>query len=405
MINTSVPIFKFSIKNTSENEVDIYIDGAIVDASTQKFYEYFGDDTTTSFKSFREELNKIDVKTYNVYVNSPGGMVTEAMAIHDLLRDKQNSGKTVNTIGRGIIASAATYILMAGKNSRMSKNSWFMIHNVSGFAWGEVNEVERMANTLRQFNNRIRDFYAEETGLRKEDITKMMNEETWMTADQAKEKNFIKVIDGEAKFENMIDKSKWNFSNMAVLNAYNSSVNNSPKPEDPDTDSSKIFDNMKKFFQDMGNSIMNAIKNITAPANNDHAALMTSIGTAVQNAMNAAAESVDNVVNESVANAATAHIDLTKDGPFKTAFNSLVSSAVANAVDFTKDGAAKTALTNAVEAATKELTTKVTNLETAKDELEKKNKALEQEIVNIKGKATNAKDKQPEDKKPVGNWE
>lgn len=295
-----VSIFNYSIKNNSDDSVDIYIDGDIVDAGTQSIYkEFWGDDTTTSFKSFRDELNKRDVSTYNVYINSGGGLVTDAMAIHDLLKSIQQKGKTVNTVGRGIIASAATYILMAGNKPIMSKNSWLMIHNVSGAVWGDVNLVESYATTLRKFNDSTRDFYADATGIRKEDITKMMNAETWMTADEAKEKGFIKNIEGEAAFTNKIPKEHWQFSNMAVLNAYNACVT----PPQQNTQSQNLED-MKKFFEELGEKILNAVKGVKAPENNDHSILMQSIGEAVSNSFKEAAESMElsikNTVDEAV---------------------------------------------------------------------------------------------------------
>src|SRR5688572_14831091 len=101
-------VFNFSIKNAGEETVDIHIDGDIVDASTQAILKaWLGDDTSISFKSFRDQVNSTNAKTYNVYVNSQGGIVTDAMAIHDFLTELEEKGKTVNRIGRGIVASAA----------------------------------------------------------------------------------------------------------------------------------------------------------------------------------------------------------------------------------------------------------------------------------------------------------
>lgn len=340
-------VFNYSIKNSSDDSVDIFIDGAIVDAETQEIYkEWFGDNTSVSFKSFREELNASGAKSFNVYINSPGGLVSDAMAIHDLLVDMQSKGKNVNTIGTGIIASAATYILMASKNASMSKNSWFMIHNLSGWAYGDVNEVESQAATLRKFNDATRDFYADATGIRKEDISKMMNAETWLTADEAKDKGFIKNVSGEVKFKNSIPKEHWQFSNMAILNSYNASV----KMEQINNQSfiQNQFDDMKKFFQELGSQIMNAVKGVKQPENNDHESLMNAIGEAVSKPFENVGEQVE------------------------------------------------TAIADAVKNATKDYETKIKNLETAKTENEMKIAALEQEITNLKGKATN-------DPKPADN--
>jgi ATP-dependent Clp protease, protease subunit len=245
---TTFQVFNYKVENSSENAVDVYIDSDIVDATTQEIYKnYFGDDSPTSYKSFRDQLNIDNLKTVNIFINSPGGMVTEAMAIHDLIVEMQSKGITVNTKGRGIIASAATYILMAG-NSDMSENSWFMIHNVAGFAYGNVNEVENQARTLRKFNDQITKFYSNATGLSETVIGNMMDKETWLSATEAKDKGFVKNVSGKVNFTNSINPEQWQFSNMAVLNSYNSFTNKN----NPDMDISKVTEAIenafKKFF-------------------------------------------------------------------------------------------------------------------------------------------------------------
>ena len=354
--------FNFHIQNASADSVDIYIDGQIVDAETEQILrDWFGDDTSTSFKSFRSQLNAVEAKTYNVYINSPGGLVTDAMAIHDLLVEMQGKGKTVNTVGRGIVASAATYILMSGNNSRMSKNSWFMIHNVSGFAYGDVNEVERQAATLRKFNDATRDFYADATGIRKEDITKMMNAETWLTADEAKEKGFITEVDGEATFTNALRKEDWQFQNMAVFNAYNANVKK-PAQADPNLSFQNELDDMKKFFLNLGADIKKAINSIKAPENNDHETLMNSIGDAVSNCFTSAGDALDEAVQQAI-----------------------------------KEG-----VQNAVTEAVKPFEDRIATLETANTALETKNGDLEAEITNLKGKPTNTGTS--DGPAPIGNF-
>lgn len=249
MNRTHLPIFNYRVSN-SGSSCDIYIDGEIVDAGTQQFYkEYWGDDTSVSFKSFRDSVAATDASTYNVYINSVGGQVTEAMAIHDLLVGLQNKGKTVNTIGQGLIASAATYILMAG-NSTITENSWFMIHNVSGWAWGDVDDMENQVRTLRKFNNKIRDFYAQATGKNATEIEELMAAETWYTGDEAKEAGFVKNVTGAVEFTNKISPDSWSFKNKTVLSAYNSALKKAPSMETnaPAKEENAFFNAMKKFF-------------------------------------------------------------------------------------------------------------------------------------------------------------
>lgn len=359
-------VFNFSIHNASSESVDIHIDGDIVDASTQEMLRsWLGDDTSVSFKSFRNQINANPAKVYNIYINSDGGLVTDAMAMHDFLIELQDQGKTVNTIGRGIVASAATYILMAGKNCEMSKNSWFMIHNVSGGIWGDVNTIERYAKTLRQFNDRSRDFYAEYTQMRKEDITKLMNEETFFTADQAKEKGFVKNVTGDAAFTNKISKENWQFSNTAVLNAYNSAV----KPT-PDTSIQNQLEDMKKFFQDLGTSIMNAVKGVKPAENNDQQAMINSIAEAVSKPFETIGDQMETSVGELVKNEVKGE-----------AITNLINASVKTAVDN----------------ATKDLTEKITNLE-------KKNEDLEKEIADNLGNPSNPKNENENTPAPIGGF-
>lgn len=245
---TNLNVFNYTIKNQSEEALDIYIDGAIVDANTQQIYkEWFGDTTSISYRSFRDEVLNSKANIFNVYINSPGGIVTDALAIHDLLVDLQAKGKTVNTEGRGLVASSATYILMAGKNPTMSTNCWMMIHNVSAGGWGSVDEIERLARTMRQFNDKAVKFYQQRTKLPEGDVAQMMQEETWMTAEQAKEKGFISSISGEVEITNQIRPEDWMFNNTTILNLYNQQ---SKKHFDMDINkiTQAIKDSLKEFF-------------------------------------------------------------------------------------------------------------------------------------------------------------
>ena len=306
-MKTPLQVFTFSIQNKGNRTVDIFIDGQIVDASTQSILKaWFGDETSVSYKSFRDALAKEDADIFNVYINSPGGVVTDAMAIHDLLVQMQTEGKTVNTIGRGLIASSATLILLAGNEPEMTENSTFMIHNVSGGAYGTVDQIESYAVAMRKFNNMIVDLYANRTGLKKEEINNMMNAETWMTATDAVDKKFVAKKTAKADFKNSFEPEYWPFNNMAFLNQYNDSITKEEKID------------MKKLFSDLTANIMAAIKGIKfeAPAANatpeqQHQALMNSIATAMQAPFDTFQASVETEISNAVsASVETAVSDL-----------------------------------------------------------------------------------------------
>lgn len=342
------------IENKASGTCDIYIDGDIVDASTQSIIKaWFGDDTSVSYKSFRDEVLKTDASVYNVYINSQGGHVGDAMAIHDYLKDLANKGKTVNTIGRGIIASSATLILLASENPEMSENSMFMMHTVSGGIYGNVDQIENYAKTMRKFNNMIRDLYSNKTGLRKEDISQLMNNETWLTAKEAKDKGFITNISGTAEFNNRIEPNNWLYQDQSILNHYNMAAKAQPIQND---------DFMKKFFSDLQTSIVNAFKSVKLENKAD--------GT----------PDIDKY-NDAIVNA------LTK--PFENIGENMESH-IADTV--------KNQVTEQLKNQLEVINGKITGLE-------QKNTDLENEIANKIGNPTNGGgQQQQQQKKPVGNF-
>lgn len=367
-----IQVFNFNIQNAANDAVDIYIDGDIVDADTQAMYKYWlGDDTSVSYKSFRDQVNSSTANTFNIYINSGGGLVTDAMAIHDLIIDLQNKGKVINTIGRGIIASAATYILMAGRNASMSANSWLMIHNVSGIAYGDVNQVETYARTMRKFNDSSTQFYSDATGLSKTVIGNMMDAETWMTAQEAKDKGFIKQVSEDAAFTQAIPKDQWlnqyQYQNLAVLNSYNNSVQ---PPATGNINLTQYFDDMKKFLQTTVEGIMNSIKGIKVPENGDHQTLMNSIAEAMQ-PLTQVGEQMDTEINTAITNA----VDNAQKDP-----ESPLAKMISNVVETVVKNQITTPIPDLVNAAVTEATK---GFVTEED--------MEKEITNLKGAPSNSK--------------
>jgi ATP-dependent protease ClpP protease subunit len=145
------------------------------------------------------EIKSVNPSTINVQINSGGGDLLEAQAIAAFLKAYN---ARVETTGMGLVASAATVILLASKNSSMAKNSWFMIHNPSSIAAGESGELRKTADLLDSMQDNLADMYVaaiEANGKEttKKEVLKMMNAETWLTAEQAKEMGFVaNVVDG-----------------------------------------------------------------------------------------------------------------------------------------------------------------------------------------------------------------
>lgn len=317
-----LPFFNYKIRNQSADTLEISIEGEIVDAETQERYkEWYNDDTSVSFKSFRNQVSNAvanGVKIINCTINSAGGQVTEALAIADFITELENQGVAVHMHGTGIVASAATYPLIACKNSSMSANSFLMIHNVSGHITGDVNEVENYARTMRKFNDTIRDFYANVTGQPKETISNWMNRETWLSASEAKDKRFIKRVTNSETFSNSIEPDKWLFNNTTILNAYNSSINSSDMNVAKITES--IDNGFKNLLERLGlanksedanvaaaiaefkNSLVNALKG-AAP---DESKVRDMVNSAMGNSLEELKTSISNQITEATKNVVSA---------------------------------------------------------------------------------------------------
>lgn len=134
----------------------------------------------------------------DVRINSPGGYVMEGLAIYNALVREQKKGRKVTTHIDGLAASMASVIAMAGDDIIMADNALIMIHNPWDCACGDANELRRAADKLDRLRDQIVGIYSGQTGITAADLIPMLDEETWFTAEQALDQNFITEITGAA---------------------------------------------------------------------------------------------------------------------------------------------------------------------------------------------------------------
>lgn len=130
-------------------------------------------------------------KTINVRINSMGGFVDEALAIYNLLH--QNQRRVIVDID-GIAASAATIVAMAGDEIRMAENALMMVHNPWTIAAGDAAEMRSKAAELDKTKDALLATYAARTGRSRDELSKMLDDETWMTAEEAFALGFATAI-------------------------------------------------------------------------------------------------------------------------------------------------------------------------------------------------------------------
>lgn len=123
----------------------------------------------------------------NVRINSGGGNAFMGIAIYNAL--KVRDGKVTVQID-GIAASAASIIAMAGEEIVMRDGSLMMIHNSSSITIGTAKDHEKSIEAMQRLDGEMAKLYSKRTGVKEKDAKAMMDEETWMTGDEAVKKGF-----------------------------------------------------------------------------------------------------------------------------------------------------------------------------------------------------------------------
>lgn len=175
-----------------EKTVELRIDGDIVDDSDVWLYEWIGE-TCTSPNAFREALNVYKGMNINVWIDSFGGSVFAATGIYNALVEHERQGGTVTTIGDGKVMSAATVIFMAGHKRQVTKGCVFMIHNPLTSVGGYAEDLRKTADILDTVKESIINAY-ESTGKSREELSDMMDAETYMDANQTVQEGFATEI-------------------------------------------------------------------------------------------------------------------------------------------------------------------------------------------------------------------
>lgn len=167
----------------------INIRGRIIPNAYKWFYDWFDEDSTcpNDVQKILDEANGEDVE---VFINSPGGIIDVGSEIYTMLRSYKGDVK-IYVVGEA--CSAASVIAMA-RYCEMSPTALMMVHCVSSGISGNHADMEHMAEVLRTADESLAAAYIAKTGMSKKEVLDMMEHETWLTAEQAKEKGLIDAI-------------------------------------------------------------------------------------------------------------------------------------------------------------------------------------------------------------------
>ena len=149
---------------------DIFIFGDIVS------WEWL--ESNVSSYTLARSIQDLDADEINVHINSYGGEVAEGLAIHNSLK---NHPARVRTICDGFACSAASVVFMAGDERIMNPASLLMVHNAWSSASGNAKELRKAADDLDVITSASAETYKARVNLSDEELTELLDSETWIT--------------------------------------------------------------------------------------------------------------------------------------------------------------------------------------------------------------------------------
>lgn len=151
---------------------------------------------TASFVS--DKLSLLNGDDVILNINSPGGDMFEGLAIYNVLKE-YNGNVKVRIMG--LAASAASIIAMAGDNIEIAESGFIMIHNAWSLAVGNKYDFEKAAKDFAKFDAAMAAIYKNRTGMASDEIIKMMDEETFISGDDAISMGFADNLLGDVDLE------------------------------------------------------------------------------------------------------------------------------------------------------------------------------------------------------------
>ena len=194
----------FTIKAAATSgAVEVFIYGAIGEG---------WDDETVAARNFVKELAQVDAQSITVRLNSPGGSVTDGIAIYNALKRHK---ATIHVEIDGLAASIASLIAMAGDTITMAENALMMIHAPWSGGWGNSAQLRDLADLLDKYADAMAQSYAAGTGRPSAEFLALLTDgvDHWYTAQEAADASLIHAIGPElaiaAHISSMFDLSRF----------------------------------------------------------------------------------------------------------------------------------------------------------------------------------------------------
>ncbi|RJR40795.1 MAG: Clp protease ClpP [Desulfobacteraceae bacterium] len=182
----------FSVKAAASDENEILL------------YDYIGFPFNDAGELVKT-ISDMRGKRITVRINSPGGDIFDAVSVFNAL--SAHDAK-VTTRAEALAASAASIILMAGKEVQAYESAMIMLHEPWVLIAGNRFDMIEMADLLEKISGIMVDIYWKHSTVTKKELQDMLKNETWMTAAEAKKKGFVNtVLEGKTTAKASFDMS------------------------------------------------------------------------------------------------------------------------------------------------------------------------------------------------------
>ena len=189
-----------------------------------------------------------DAEHVTVRINSPGGAVSDGLAMYHYLKDH---GATVTTIVDGYAASAASVVMLAGDVRQIHRASLVMVHNPWSMAVGNADEMRKAADTLDVHAEALLDVYTAETGMDRDELRGLLAEETWMRGEAAVQFGFAsEMIEAATENDNRAAACVHFAQMIAAIEGGKELMSNETKPEEIDEPVAEVAEPEAEVVED-----------------------------------------------------------------------------------------------------------------------------------------------------------
>ena len=168
---------------------DVNIKGTIIPSDEAWIYDWLGIENVNP-KVVHDAIAKANGEKLDVYVNSGGGDIFAASEIYESLRSYKGD-VLIHVVG---LAASAASVVTCARESEIAPTAMMMVHNVSSYAEGDYRDLKHESEVLEKANKIIAAAYVEKTGMAEAEVLKMMDHETWLTAQDAVGKGLCNAI-------------------------------------------------------------------------------------------------------------------------------------------------------------------------------------------------------------------